>query len=137
MKKFLATILLAVILTVAAIGITACNNGSAAVIDVYAPDGAPALALAKLMSEEESFGESVSYHIVDAGTLASRVTAEDDDKNADLIIMPVNMASKLLNDGSRYKMLGTVTHGNLFILANKNTEQLTKDNFAQNIAGKE
>ncbi len=136
MKKFLATVLLAVISVVAAIGFTACNNGSATVIDVYAPDGAPALALAKLMHEENDFGENVSYHIVDAGTLASRVTAEEEDKNADLIIMPVNMASKLLTDGSRYKMLGAVTHGNLYILANKDTEPLTKDNFAQNISGK-
>ena len=31
-------------------------------------------------------------------------------KNADLCVLPVNDASKLLGDGAKYKMLGAVTH---------------------------
>ncbi len=136
MKKLLATLTCALLAVVTAVCVTACNRGAKTAVNVYAPDGAPALALAKLMHEENDLGEDVSYHIVDSGSLTSRVTAGNEADNADLIIMPVNMASKVLNDGSRYKMLGTVTHGNLFILANKNAEQLTRDNFAEKLSGK-
>lgn len=136
MKKLLATLTCALLAALTAVCFAACNKDVKTAINVYAPDGAPALALAQLMYDENDFGEGVSYHIVDSGTLPSRISAEDETKNADIIIMPVNMASKVLNDGSRYKMLGTVTHGNLFILANKNAEQLTRDNFAEKLSGK-
>lgn len=136
MKKFFTTFLCAVFAAFAISGVTACSDNSGASINIYAPDGAPALALAQLMYDENDFGEDVSYHIVDSGTLSSRVTAEKEEDNADVIVMPVNMASKLLNDGSHYKMLGTVTHGNLFILAAQGTEQLTRENFADNLNGK-
>ena len=137
MKKFFATLLCAALAAAAALGVSACGKSNGTAVNVYAPDGAPALALAELMYEENSFGEDVSYHIVDAGTLASRVTSQKAEENADLIVMPVNMASKVLGSGSDYKMLGAVTHGNLYILANKDAEKLTAANFAAQIAGKE
>lgn len=137
MKKLLTALICALVVASAICGFTACaKDENKTAINVYAPDGAPALALAQLMHDENDFGEDVSYHIVESTTLASRVTAGDETKNADIIIMPVNMASKLLNDGSRYKMLGTVTHGNLFILANKNAGRLTRENFAEQMNGK-
>ncbi len=137
MKKIFATLFCAVVAALAICGFSACAKGeNKTAINVYAPDGAPALALAQLMYEENGLNEGVSYHIVDSGTLPSRISADDEKNNADIIIMPVNMASKLLNDGSKYKMLGTVTHGNLFILANKNAAQLTRENFAESISGK-
>lgn len=136
MKKLLTALLGAAIVASVICGFTACNRGAKTAINVYAPDGAPALALAQLMHEENDFGEDVSYHIVDSGTLPGRISAEKEEDNADLIIMPVNMASKTLNDGSKYKMLGTVTHGNLFILANKDAAELTRENFADSVSGK-
>lgn len=137
MKKILLSLVAVLSAAIAFVGLPACAaDENSTAINVYAPDGAPALALAELMYKNEDFDEGVSYHIVANTTLSSRVTAEDESKNADIIIMPINMASKLLNDGSRYKMLGSVTHGNLYILANKNTPELTSGNFAQNIEGK-
>ncbi len=99
-------------------------------VSVYAPDGAPALALAKLMAEENTFSQtSVVYNIVsnNINVLSAMVCGEN--PAADICILPVNAASKLLGSGAKYKMLGTVTNGNLYILS-KDGETLTKDNLS-------
>lgn len=110
------------------------TSGGRDEISVYAPDGAPALALAKLMAEENQFGQiSVEYNIVPADTIGARVTGED--PVADICILPLNAASKLLGSGQTYKMLGTVTNGNLYILS-RDDEQITADNIAELLNGK-
>lgn len=85
-------------------------------VTVYMPDGAPALALAKLMHEDTA-EDGVTYKVVSADLIASKVTNKDETKNADLCVMPVIAASKLLGSGEAYTMLGTVTHGNLYLIA--------------------
>lgn len=85
-------------------------------ITVYMPDGAPALALAGLMAEDTE-EDGVTYNVVPATMIASKVTNEDNTKNADLCVMPVTAASKLLGTGEKYLMLGAVTHGNLYLIA--------------------
>ncbi len=85
-------------------------------ITVYMPDGAPALALAGLMAEDKE-DDGVTYNVVPATMIASKVTFEDSAKNADLCVMPVTAASKLLGTGENYVMLGAVTHGNLYLVA--------------------
>ena len=136
MKKFLTAVLCALALCASAFGFSSCGNKNNGGITVYAPDGAPALALAQLMSEENGFDKNVSYHIVSSAEINSCVTYTDDSKNADLCILPVNAASKLLGGGERYKMLGTVTHGNLFIVASADKQTLTSENFASALSGK-
>ncbi len=136
MKKFLCAVLGAITLCVSALGLTACGGNDDGGITVYMPDGAPALAMAQLMSVEEGFGKDVTYSVVDATDIASRVTYDDEGKNADLCVLPVNDASQLLGDGSRYKMLGTVTHGNLYFVSKPDKAELTKENFATEINGK-
>lgn len=136
MKKLLCAFLGALTLAVSALGLTACGGNENGAITVYAPDGAPALALAQLMSVEADFGKNVSYKIVDATEIASHVTYKDETKNADLCILPVNDASKLLGDGARYKMLGAVTHGNLYFVSGADKPNLTKDNLKTELSGK-
>lgn len=97
-------------------------------VSVYAPDGAPALALAKLMSEENTFSQTaLTYNIVEAEKIVALVSGEN--PVADICILPVNAASKLLGSGQKYKMLGTVTNGNLYILS-KDGEHLTAENLS-------
>lgn len=136
MKKFVTAFLCALTLCVSALGFTACGNKNSGAVTVYAPDGAPALALAQLMSEENDFGKNVTYRVVSSAEINSCVTYSDESKNADLCILPVNAASKLLGSGARYKMLGTVTHGNLFIVASADKQPLTSENFAATLSGK-
>lgn len=97
-------------------------------ITVYMPDGAPALALAGLMAEDTET-DGVTYNVVPATMIASKVTNKDNDKNADLCVMPVTAASKLLGTGERYTMLGAVTHGNLYLIA-KESGEYTSDNLS-------
>ncbi len=97
-------------------------------VNVYAPDGAPALGIANLLSENKSFGGAeFEYNVVDAQTIQSYVANTDENKNADICVLPVNIAVKLLGKGDRYKLLGTLTHGNLFMLSN-NGQEITQSN---------
>lgn len=102
-------------------------------ITVCMPDGAPALALAKMM-QEDTAEDGVTYKVVDPTLIASTITYQDQTKNADLCVLPVTAASKLVGNGEKYKMVGVVTHGNLFLIS-KNGEVLTAENM-QSLKGK-
>ncbi len=83
---------------------------------VYMPDGAPAMALAGMMATDTQT-DGVTYRVVAPTMIASRVTYAEEEKNADFCVLPLTAASKLLGSGERYTMLGTVTHGNLYLIA--------------------
>ncbi len=97
-------------------GLCACAKNDEERITVYMPDGAPSIALAHLMAGDTE-EDGVDYRVVAAATISSRVTYEDEAKNADLCVLPLTAASKLLGDGERYALLGIVTHGNLYFLS--------------------
>ncbi len=103
-------------------------------VTVYSPDGAPALALAEMIKENS---EIVSYHVVDASTIQTYVNNADETKNADFCILPVNAAAKLLGKGEKYQMLGTVTHGNLFILSKGKTDDFKDGEALKALIGKQ
>lgn len=65
---------------------------------VYSPDGAPALILAELMAEGTLEDTAVTCKIVSPDTIGTYVSYQGDQqyKNADFCILPVNMAAKLL-----------------------------------------
>lgn len=100
-------------------------------VSVYAPDGAPALGLAKLMSQENTL-ENVQYNIVNANLIQTFVSGAD--LKADICVLPVNVAVKILGNAQNYKFIGTLTHGNLYLLSKNNT-QLNSDNL-QELRGK-
>ena len=83
------------------------TTSSSVQANIYMPDGAPALSMAKFMSENRA---GCNFNVVDAQTISSFVTGES--PIADLCVLPLNAASKLLGTGEKYTMLGTVTHGN-------------------------
>ncbi len=98
-------------------------------IYVYAPDGAPALSLAKMLSEDKK-NDGVTYEIVNASTINTYVTYNEDfgSRNADVCILPLASASKFLADGEHYKLVGAVTHGNLYMISAKEDAAYTVDN---------
>lgn len=118
MKKFLA-LLSAIVLTVAcAIGVAGCNKDSDGdKLSVYVPDGAPALSVATLANSDK-----FAVHVIDANIITTKVTGSS--PIADIAIVPVNAAVKLLGSGDTYQMLGTVTHGNLFLLKKQGGEDI-------------
>ena len=126
MKHSVSLALGAVFLGAAALGMTACNQGAAGSgYSVYAPDGAPALALVNAIEDK---AEKFEYHVVDSSTIQTYVTGEE--PKADFCILPVNLASKVLGTGTVYQMLGTVTNGNLFFLSAEDNEDLTAENLS-------
>lgn len=94
------------------------------VYTVYAPDGAPALALANAI--DKSTDGSFEFHIVASNTIAAQVTG--DVPAADFCVLPVNAAANLLGTGETYQMLGTVTNGNMYFLTTGDNVELTTDN---------
>ena len=135
MKKALTVFLSVCMLAFGAAAFAACSQGET--IDVYAPDGAPALALAQLMNEEMQFGSErrVEYNVVAASTIQTYVQG---DGQAELCVMPHNAAAQALGKGGGYQMLGTVTHGNIYVLsaASNNYEKLSAANLETQLPGK-
>ena len=127
MKHPVSLALGAVFLGAAALGLAACKQDADTdkTYSVYAPDGAPALALVNAIEDK---AEKFEYHVVDSSTIQTYVTGEEPE--ADFCILPVNAASKILGTGTVYQMLGTVTNGNLFFLSAEDNEDLTQDNLS-------
>ncbi len=135
MKKFLTALLCAATAAVSAFGFAACNSGTESVT-FYMPDGAPALAAAQLMAEKaEISGTEMEYHVVDSSLITTYVSYTDESQNADFCILPVNAAAKTLGSGDVYQLVGTVTHGNLYILSATYSDEITTANIAS-LAGK-
>lgn len=113
MKKFV-TLLLGIIMTAAAaLTLYGCaGKDFDGQIEIYMPDGAPALAFSQLMSENNQLGREVSYHVVASDSIGAYVA----NGTAEAALLPVNAASKLCGDGKTYKMLSVNTHGNLFVI---------------------
>lgn len=85
---------------------------------VSMPDGAPALSLAQLMVENMQFDGKITYNVVNSNSIAAQVSSQ----NADICILPVNAAVQLAGSGDTYSLIGTVTHGNLYMLSAKYTQ---------------
>jgi ABC-type nitrate/sulfonate/bicarbonate transport system substrate-binding protein len=128
MRKKIVVFLLTVVCLFCGV---ACGKDTHAIVTVYAPDGAPALALAYSVWKNER--ADARYKIVNAESVPALVSYDDEEKNADICVMPVNLAAKLLGDGKRYLLLGVATHGNLFLLGGG--EKITKEN-AEVLKGK-
>lgn len=103
--------------TICASGFAFSSCGGDSGVQVYAPDGAPALALAKLLAEDIS-GDGIDYTITSAAKIVNFVTGRK--PQAEVCILPVNEASKLLGGGDTYQMIGLATHGNMYLLSSTN-----------------
>lgn len=95
-------------------------------ISVYAPDGAPAIGLAKPIKENSL--KNFEYNIVNAATIQTFVAGAS--PKADICVLPVNVAVKILGNGNAYKLIGTLTHGNLYLLSSDGT-QITEQNISR------
>ncbi|MBE7081380.1 MAG: hypothetical protein E7372_02330 [Clostridiales bacterium] len=89
-----------------------------------APDGAPALAIAKLIYDNDNLGtgKTVDYSVLSSTLVMPNLSSG----SADIIVAPVNLASKLYKaNGNEYVMVAAITHGNFYILST--TEISIKD----------
>lgn len=84
-----------------------------------APDGAPALAIAKLIYDNDNLGtgKTVEYSVLSSTLVMPNLSSG----SADIIVAPVNLASKLYKaNGNDYVMVAVLTHGNFYILSTTN-----------------
>lgn len=126
MKKLICVSSAVILAAGLAFGCAACENGTTP-YSVFVPDGAPALSVARIAADTTD--ETYDVNVVDANTISTYVTGET--PAADFAIMPVNAAVKLLGTGETYQMLGTVTHGNLYILKKASGVDITIDNLSE------
>ena len=86
---------------------------------MYAPDGAPALAMSSILSDGYSFeGKSVKGSVVNSANIQQFAA------DADLAIVPANLAAVLFNKGTDIKVIATVTHGNLYFIGNSDASNI-------------
>lgn len=120
MKKFLSILLVAA-LAVTALALVGCDDpeqpqeGYTFVI----PDGAPALGAVSVLNDVPDGIKSVE--IVPSNTISQRAV------QSDIAIVPANLAANLYNKGQDVKLVGTVTHGNLFVLGTTNSVKTLSD----------
>lgn len=120
MKKFVAVMLAVLTLAVGFVTFAACKDdkkpqggGENVTVNVYLPDGTPALALAKAMTEGVSAeGYDVDFKIIAAGNIGKVFAAT----NADLAIMPTIGAATNYTKGVGIQLVSTNVFGNLYIV---------------------
>lgn len=117
MKKIFAVLMSLLITSSLVVGCSSKNNEQQPVtVNVGAPDGLPAIAIAKLSQENPEIkeGYKVRYTI----EVTSDVLSTDVMKEAlDIAIVPSNMASIAFNKTSNYQIAGTVGNGSFYLVS--------------------
>lgn len=115
MKKLITLLLAVGILALSLCAFLGCKDQSPSSITIAVPDGGPALGMSYLMKEfPEIEGVTVTYKIVDG---ANGIKAAVSSGEADVALMPTNMAALLYNGGLDIKLVGTNSHGLLYLLS--------------------
>lgn len=126
MKKKLTAVMLLVALVLSIGLLTACNNGNKkgngndVTLTFAAPEGTPALAIARLITDNKSIsGKNVNYKIVNPSNIAKEMQAG----LSDLVIMPVNAGAMLINKGADYKLVSVAVDGSLYLVGKNDAEK--------------
>lgn len=124
MKKFLTIAIIAVLILATVFTFAACNEKGEGQIKIVVPDGAPALAIAKLLSERPVYKQyDIEYEIVPGAT---EVSAKLVNGEADFAIVPTNIAANLYNKGTDIRLISANTFGNLYIVGTESVTDLAE-----------
>lgn len=123
--RIMISILIAVLVAGISLSLASCNKnndgGDATEVRVLVPDGAPALAVAKLIKDAPVFdGYKVTYEIVKGATAISDKLVNN---SGELAIVPTNMASILYNKIGA-KLISTNIQGLLYLVGKENLTSL-------------
>lgn len=110
------------LLTILFLGLTSCSmEVIPGEVNIYMPDGTPALALASMLDEGFEYEDTTTnFHIVTASEIAATVSQS----TCDLAIMPTTAAATLHNKGVALQLASVNVFGNLFIVGTKETSSL-------------
>ena len=122
--KVVKILTVVIIITLIAVGFMACNKEVKAEGEytIVSPAGAPSLALAKLVDNA-----SITDSLKVTPSIVSSDLIRAEALKSDFAIVPANMAAIISNGGYEYNLVGTITVGNMYIVA-KETETFTLDN---------
>lgn len=124
-KKILTTIALALVMALlVTFALVGCedkddNTGDGTTpetvtVNVVVPDGSPAIAIAKLVSENPTFaGYDISYTIVEGAT---QISAAILNNTANIAIAPLNLGATMYNKGMGVKLVTTNVQGSLYMV---------------------
>jgi len=129
MKKILFSLFVIVLIMSLSLCLIACNDDDDHVdtlniatgdlegqtLRFAAPQGTPALAIAKLIIDNQMIdGATINYAVVDPSTIAAELT------KSDLVIMPVNAgATKIVKSDADFKLVSVAVEGSLYIIGQK------------------
>ena len=118
MKKLLIILLVLSLCAMTVFSFAACSEKTTTTneITIAVPDGGPALGMSYLMKNYSTISKTkVTYKIVNgANGIKSAVMSGE----ADVAIMPTNMAAILYNGGVEIQLVGTNSYGLLYMLSN-------------------
>lgn len=123
MKKVLSLILSVIMILALTVGCTSTNEeakkeSTPLDIKVATPAGTPTLSMIKMFKENPSIGDnvSISYESVKSTDL---LTSKILSKEADIFIVPTNLAANLYNKNSGYKIAASTVWGTFYLVGNE------------------
>lgn len=120
-KKIAAVVLCIAVALTLALGLTACNKQDGEQVNIYVPDGAPALAVANLFEVDKVAGRKLNIAITTGNDVRAKVLSGE----ADAVICPTNMAATLYNSGVEFKLVTANLFGLLYLVGNKPAANLS------------
>lgn len=116
MKKIIV-VLIAALFVLGGLGCGGEQGGTPAELNIYVPDGAPALAVAKLMKAGEVDGHKLNFSIVNGKVIGAKLTNGE----ADLAIAPTNLGANLYQKGAEIQLVSVNTYGLLYLIGRKDS----------------
>lgn len=124
MKKSLFVFVLIVIVAATVCTLVACNRGKTPsepdgeALQMFVPDGAPALSVAKIIKDGKIGESRVEAHISTGDDVVGKCSSGE----ADIAVLPTNAAAKICNMRNDYVLFSVNVYGTLYIVG---TKQLT------------
>ena len=119
MKKYLA-ILITVILIASLCATCACDNGEE--LTLYVPDGAPALSVAKIINDGKVGNCTVTTNVVDAKNVRAKCVSGE----ADMAVLPTNLAVTVCSQRSDYQIFSVNVYGVLYIVGREHVDSIAE-----------
>ena len=114
-KAALMLVIAAALIAALAVGFAACDpkDETPGALRVAAPEGTPALAIARLKTDNAILaGHAMTYEVVSPSLIAAEMSGG----KADVVIMPVNAGANLIRQGADYRLISVAVNGSLFMV---------------------
>lgn len=130
MKRFKILALILAVITL--FGLVSCKKDAKTIYTVSAPDGAPVMAIAELMKNDDKY----SCDIISASDVSATLTKGE----KDFVIAPTNAGMMISMKTGNYKICAVTSWGNLYIVAKSEAvfdkENMTCLQFLSQFSGK-